>query len=134
GSTRGFHIRPLFARPVLNVSDREERLVLKYLCAVSGGVDPTEITYVVAIFLQELHHRKFCAEKPAFGLVRPRIERPVIADLVRPTGRGANRRSVPDIEAIAAVSVVPLPCLVRGFDENVRATAVVTNYERNMAR
>ncbi len=72
GVAGGLHIGALRAGPVFVVAHGEEYLVVEELSAVPVGVHAADVTDVVAVLLQETHHRVLVAEvEIAAAPVRP---------------------------------------------------------------
>ena len=123
----GFHLGALAARPVFIVADRHEYFVILYEISAAVRVYTGRVGDIVPVCLKPSHHGVLCVENKIFGRRAARGDRTVVAHLIRATcGRS-------DIQAIAAILVVRLPCRVRRLEQNVRMARVVANNEDDMA-
>ena len=121
--------RPLLSGPVLVVADRQERLVVQELGAARCRVEAADVAHVVPVPLEPADHGVLAAEEPAERRVVACRVRAVVAHLVSADAADA----AVGIEAVAAIVVVRLPCLVRSLEDDVGVIAVVADDEDDVA-
>ncbi len=135
GITRGFDVTPLVQRPVFVVTDRKKQPVPQDPLTTPVAVDSGEIADVVAIGLEEAHAGILGMEHGVDGAKMARIERTIVARLVR-AGFVSQVAGVLESEAavgaVSTITVVSLPGGIGGLEQDVGVAVVVAHDEVDM--